>query len=162
MKVEPAVCAISRKSVSLKQLRRLGTPKIIGRLGFLSKVERIAPARVEFLSMTIPAPGLTAPPAAEKILKLLLQATQEGNYEAFIALGTERFQQGISKSMFFGVSEQVASRLQAGHATEFLTEINQCEHSVYLWKLSFSDGGNQFIARLALMTDDKVAGFMLN
>lgn len=105
---------------------------------------------------------MTAPPAAEKMLKFLLQATQDGDYDAFILAGTDRFQQGISKSMFYRVSEQVASRLKAGHTTEFLTEIKQCEHGVYLWKLSFSDKGNEFIARLAMTRDGKVAGFMLN
>jgi len=105
---------------------------------------------------------IAAPAEAEKMLKLLLENTRTGNYEAFLAPGTERFQQGISKEMFFGVAKQVASRLDAGYVTEFLTEIRQCEHRVYLWKLSFSDGGNQFIARLALTTDGKVAGFMLN
>jgi len=107
-------------------------------------------------------PELTAPPEAENTLKLLLDATQAGDHAAFLAPGTERFQKGISKAMFDSVSKQVASRLQAGHTTEFLTEINQCEHRVFLWKLSFSDGGNQFIARLALASDGKVAGFMLN
>jgi hypothetical protein len=104
----------------------------------------------------------SAPPEAEKMLKLLLETTQAENYEAFLAPGTERFQQGISKAMFYGVAMQVASRLQAGHTTEFLTEMRQCEHRVFLWKLSFSDGGTQFIARLALTMDGKVAGFMLN
>ena len=92
----------------------------------------------------------------------LLAAAQAEDYDAFIDLGTHRFQQGISKAMFETVSKQVAERLKAGHATEFLTEINQCDHRVFLWKLSFTDAGNQFIARLALAADGKVAGFMLN
>lgn len=96
------------------------------------------------------------------MLKLLLETIQAENYEAFLAPGTERFQQGISKEMFLGVSQQVATRLQAGYTTEFLTELNQCEHRVFLWKLGFNDAENQFIARLALTTEGKVAGFMLN
>lgn len=112
--------------------------------------------------MAVSSPDITSPPEAEKMLKLLLEAIQVENYEAFLASGTERFQQGISKEMFFGISQQIASRLKAGYATEFLTEISQCEHRVFLWKLSFSDAGNQFIARLALTADGKVAGFMLN
>ncbi len=95
-------------------------------------------------------------------MKALLQAAQNQDYDAFIGLGTIRFQQGISKEMFDMVSRQVANRLKAGHTTEFLTAINQCEHRVYLWKLSFKDQGTEFIARLAMATDGKVAGFMLN
>lgn len=103
-----------------------------------------------------------APPEVEKVLKLLLWTIEAGDYDAFLAPGTDRFQMGISRSMFESVGRQVAARLKAGHTTEFLTEINQCDHAVFLWKLSFSDGGNQFIARLALTRDNKVAGFMLN
>ena len=112
--------------------------------------------------MTKPDSNPTVPPDAEEMLKRLLAATQTENYDAFIAPGTDRFQKGISKAMFYGVSGQVAARLQAGHTTEFLTEISQCEHRVYLWKLSFSDRGNEFIARLALTGKGEVAGFMLN
>jgi len=126
------------------------------------KDERKQAHRVESFRMPAATPEFTAPAEAEEMLKLLLIATQSGNHAAFIAPGTERFQHGISQAMFDAVSKQVASRLRAGYTTEFLTEISQCEHRVYLWKLSFSDGGNQFIARLALTTDGKVAGFMLN
>ena len=112
--------------------------------------------------MVAPAPDLTAPPEAERMLKLLLETIRTENYDAFLAPGTERFQQGISREMFSSVSRQVAARLQAGYTTEFLTEINQCEHRIFLWKLGFSDGGNQFIARLALTVEGKVTGFMLN
>jgi hypothetical protein len=112
--------------------------------------------------MPVVSSELTAPPEAEKTLQQLLGAAQNEDYDAFIELGTHRFQQGISKDMFDTVSRQVADRLKAGHTTEFLTEINQCEHRVFLWKLSFCDAGNQFIARLVLEGDGKVAGFMLN
>lgn len=96
------------------------------------------------------------------MLRVLLETIAEEDYEAFLATGTEAFQRGISKAMFTGVSRQVASRLQAGHALEYLTEIHQCEHRIFLWKLSFHDGGNQFIARLVLTVESQVAGFMLN
>lgn len=105
---------------------------------------------------------LTAPPEAERTLKQLLAAAQARDYDTFIELGNVRFQHGITQEMFDAVSRQIAGRLKAGHTTEFLTRINQCEHRVYLWKLSFTDAGTEFIARLALDTDDRVAGFMLN
>ena len=64
--------------------------------------------------------------------------------------------------MFYGVSRQMASRLKAGYTAEFLTEIRQGEYRVFLWKLSFTDAGDEFIARLSLTIDGKVAGFLLN
>jgi len=105
---------------------------------------------------------ILAPEEAGKTLKILLEATEAGNHEAFLAPGTERFQRGISKAMFYGVSEQVASRLKAGHTAEYLTEIKQGDYRIFLWKLSFSDAGTEFIARLALAVDGKVAGFLVN
>ena len=118
--------------------------------------------RVESLHMVAPSPDILAPPEVEKMLKFLLETIRTENHEAFLSHGTERFQQGISKAMFLSVSRLVASRLQAGYTTEFLTEIKQCEHRVFLWKLGFSDGESQLIARLALTVEGKVAGFMLN
>ncbi len=112
--------------------------------------------------MPVTYPESSAPPEAERTLRRLLAAAQAEDYDAFIEQGTHRFQQGISKEMFDAVGRQVANRLKAGHATEFLTEINQCDHRIFLWKLSFTDAGNQFIARLALAADGRVAGFMLN
>jgi hypothetical protein len=112
--------------------------------------------------MAVSSPDITAPPEAGKMLKLLLETIQAEDHEAFLAFGAKRFQQGISKAMFFSVSQQVASHLKAGYTTEFLTELNPCEHRGFLWKLSFSDAANQFITRLVLTTDGKVAGFMLS
>lgn len=126
------------------------------------KDERLGAGGVESFRMPVFTAEPTAPPEAERTLKGLLAAAQAEDYEAFIEQGTLRFQNGISKEMFDTVSRQVANRLKAGHSTEFLTEINQCDHRVFLWKLSFADAGNQFIARLAMATDGKVAGFMLN
>jgi len=131
--------------------------------GCLSKKdERNSGPGVEILRMPVFSNEMTAPPEAERTLKQLLEAAQREDYDAFIELGNHRFQQGISKDMFDTVSRQVSNRLKAGHATEFLTEISQCDHRVFLWKLSFTDAGNQFIARLVMEADGKVAGFMLN
>jgi hypothetical protein len=110
---------------------------------------------------TIPA-EIAAPSEAEKLLKLLLTATEAGNHAAFLAPGTHGFQKGITKAMFDSVSRQVASRLKAGYTAQYLTELKQGEFRVFLWKMSFSDAGCEFIARLALTADGKVAGFLLN
>jgi len=103
-----------------------------------------------------------APPEAEQALKLLLEAIRAEDYEAYLAPGCETFRQGISRELFFDLSRQIAPRLKAGYATEFLSEINRCEHRVFLWKLGFSDGADQFVARLALTSEGQVTGFMLN
>jgi len=112
--------------------------------------------------MPVINPEPSAPPDAEIMLNRLLEAIRDGNHPAFIAPGTERFQQGITPEMFARLGAQLAVRLRAGYTSEFLTEIRQCEHRVYLWKLNFSDAGNQFVARLVLTQEGQVTGFMLN
>jgi hypothetical protein len=109
----------------------------------------------------IPAEKL-APEGAEITMKLLLMATAQDDYRAIIQTGTKHFQSGITPSMFHRVSQQLAPRLQAGHFLEYLDEIRQGEFRVFLWKLSFSDGGDEYIARLALTADGKVAGCLIN
>ena len=118
--------------------------------------------RIERRDMTTPSSLETGPAPAEAMKERLLKSLRDGDYAAFSAVGTERFQEGITRAIFQRVSDQVAARLKAGFSTEFLTELHQCEHGVYLWKLSFRDGQSEFIARLALTTDGKAAGFMLN
>ena len=96
------------------------------------------------------------------MLTLLLKATQAGNHGAFLAPGTVAFQKGITKPMFDSVSRQIAARLQEGYTADYLTEIKQGEFRIFLWKMSYHDRGYEFIARLALATDGKVSGFLLN
>jgi len=104
----------------------------------------------------------SAPPEAEEILRVLLAATAAGDYAAYLAPGTDLFKEGVSREMFEGVSAQVARRLKAGHAIEYLALMGNCEHRVHLWKLTFSDGGEDYVARLVLTDENRVAGFMLN
>ena len=41
----------------------------------------------------------------------------------------------------------------------YLTEMKECGYRVFLWKLSFSNVRNEFIARLPLTLEGKVAAF---
>jgi hypothetical protein len=119
-------------------------------------------AGVEPSHMPYYSSEIVAPDEAERMLVLLLKATQAGNHASFLAPGTVAFQKGITKAMFDSVSRQIASRLKEGYTADYLTEIKQGEFRVFLWKMSFHDRGYEFIARLALAADGKVAGFLLN
>ena len=103
-----------------------------------------------------------APPEAEEILRVLLAATAAGDYAAYLSPGTDLFKEGVSREMFEGVSAQVAARLKSGYALEYLAQMGNCEHRVLLWKLTFADGGEDYVARLVLTDENEVAGFMLN
>jgi hypothetical protein len=62
--------------------------------------------------------------------------------------------------MFEGVSEQLAPRMENGYSITYFGCLQQSNNQIYLWKLSFDDGGDEFIARMT-MNQDKVAGIMI-
>jgi hypothetical protein len=91
----------------------------------------------------------------------LLSAIATNDYKKFVAEGNSGFQEAITKEMFEPVSKELASRLNAGYTTVFLGELQQQGYRVYVWKVTFKDGGDDFLARLSLQ-DGKVGGFWLN
>jgi hypothetical protein len=99
--------------------------------------------------------------SVEKVFTNLMGAIANNDYEKFIAEGNTGFQDAITKEMFTPVSEELADRLKAGYSTVFLGELKQQNYQVYVWKLTFKDGGDDFLARMSLK-DGKVDGFWLN
>ncbi|MDV2997793.1 MAG: hypothetical protein N4J56_007498 [Chroococcidiopsis sp. SAG 2025] len=95
------------------------------------------------------------------IFTFLMAAIEENNYGNFVAQGNVAFKQGITKEMFTQVSAQLAPRMKKGYSPVFLGELKQQGYQVYLWKLTFLDGGDDFLARLSLK-DGEVGGFLIN
>lgn len=94
-------------------------------------------------------------------LQTILEATVSGNYELFISVGNSSYQAGITKQIFEGVSEQLAPLMKQGYTTNYFGSIKQLHYQIYLWKLSFTEGGDEFIIRMT-MDEDKVAGVLIN
>lgn len=59
--------------------------------------------------------------------------------------------------MFEGVSKQLSSRMGQGYTTTYFGDLKQIHYQIYLWKLSFEDGGDEFVIRMTI-DGDKVAG----
>ncbi|MFS8117283.1 MAG: hypothetical protein ACMG55_02155 [Microcoleus sp.] len=103
----------------------------------------------------------TAPPQnAIDCLQVILDATASKNYELFTTVGDAAYKAGITQEMFDDVSEHLGSRLQNGYSITYFGDLKQGDDSIYLWKLSFADGGDDFVARMA-MNADKVAGIFI-
>ncbi|MBE9185587.1 hypothetical protein IQ270_12985 [Microcoleus sp. LEGE 07076] len=103
----------------------------------------------------------TAPPQnAIDCLQVILDATASKNYELFTTVGDAGYKAAITQEMFDDVSEQLGSRLQSGYSITYFGDLKQGDDSIYLWKLSFADGGDEFVARMA-MNEDKVAGIFI-
>ena len=93
-------------------------------------------------------------------LQVILNATASKNYELFTTVGDADYKASITQQMFDDVSEQLASRLQKGYSITYFGDLKQGNSQIYLWKLSFEDGGDEFVAHMT-MNGDKVAGIFI-
>lgn len=93
-------------------------------------------------------------------LKIILDSITLENYELFTTVGNSFYKENISKQMFETVSQQLAPRMEKGYLTTYFGHLKQDIFKIYLWKLSFEDGGDDFVARMA-MDGDKVAGILI-
>jgi exonuclease VII large subunit len=93
-------------------------------------------------------------------LQTILDATKTGNYELFLTVGDADYKTGISQEMFDSVSSQLAPRMAEGYNIAYFGNLKQGKYQIYLWKLSFADDGDEFIARMA-MNGDKVGGILI-
>jgi len=97
---------------------------------------------------------------AEPILVKLLTAVQNHDYEAFVADGTTEFKSRLTRRIFAKVSAELSERMKKGYSTSYLGQLKKQGYPVYLWKMTFSDGGDDILVRMVLQ-DRRVAGFWL-
>ncbi len=98
--------------------------------------------------------------SVQKIFTTLISAIEQNNYTQFISQGNAAFKEGMTKQMLTKVSQRFASRIKKGYSKVFLGNLNQQGYQVYLWKLTFKDGGDDILATLSLK-DGKIGGFWL-
>jgi hypothetical protein len=96
----------------------------------------------------------------EAILLKLLTAVQNHDYEAFVADGTDEFKSRLTQRIFARVSAQLSARMKKGYSTSYLGQLKKQGHQVYLWKMAFSDQGDDDLVRLVVQ-NQKVGGFWL-
>jgi len=97
---------------------------------------------------------------ARPLLDKMLDAVMTNDYDSFVAEGTPEVKAGLTRQMLAGVNSQMAPRMKKGYDATYLGELKQQGCQVMLWKLTYKDGGDDTLARLALK-EEKVAGFLL-
>jgi hypothetical protein len=108
------------------------------------------------LSITLAA----EPPAdAQAASNKLLAAISSGDYAVFVADGDAAFK-GLKKEQFDAVAAQLGPRFKAGYTATYLGDLNQKGFKVTLWRLRFTDGGDDALATLSLK-DGKIGGFWI-
>ncbi len=100
------------------------------------------------------------PAPARQMLAQLLETVANQDYQQFMQLGTSEFQAGISQDQFDQVAQIVGARIEQGYQAQYLTSLQQQGYRVDLWKISFSDGGDDSLARVVL-EGERAAGFLL-
>lgn len=112
--------------------------------------------------MLAAAPGIAATQDAppDDILRKMLTATAGARYADFLKHADDAFKAGLTKQNFDGVAGQLSPRLKGGHTVAFLGRLRQGGHEVFLWKLSFKDGGDDNLVKMAVKAK-LVAGFWI-
>jgi len=106
------------------------------------------------------AASAEADAAVQKQFEAVISAIEQGDREAFVADGTEALKKGMTAEIMASLQTQLGARLAKGFQATFLCELNQQGHRVYLWKVSFTGGGDDVVVRV-VRKDDKLAGFFL-
>ena len=101
-----------------------------------------------------------APAVPEALLKKLMTAVENNDYAAFVADGIPEFKAGVTPQIVEGVSKQLSSRMKKGYECAYLVEMKQHEFKVYLWKVIFTDRGDDELIKM-VVRDDQVAGFWI-
>lgn len=97
-------------------------------------------------------------PSTEGTVNTLLAAIATNNYDALVANAAPALKTRITKEAFTQVSTQMSPRLKKGYKLQYLGSLKQQGVEVFLWKITYKDGGDDMLARLVIQ-EDKVAGF---
>jgi hypothetical protein len=113
------------------------------------------------LTVSAQAQPTKADADAQKQCDKLLEAIKAADRDAFIANATDTIKEGTTQEVMDALEKQIGMRLKKGFDSTYLCQLKQSGHHVHLWKLSFKDGGDDLVVRMALK-DGKVGGFFLN
>lgn len=97
--------------------------------------------------------------ADHPVVHQLLNAMAQNDYQAFIGHGTPEFG-AIGKQQFTEVADAVSPRLKQGYTVQHLGNLRQQGLDISVWKISFSDQGDDLLATLNVR-NGKVGGFFL-
>lgn len=97
--------------------------------------------------------------ADKPVVHQLLDAMAQNDYQRFISQGTPDFA-AIGEADFSQVAATVGPRLRQGYSIEHLGNMRQQGLDISVWKISFTDQGDDLLATLNV-THGRVGGFFL-
>ena len=120
----------------------------------------LALAGLVVLLLLLPSTAADQAPKADssvqKTFDKLLNAIKAKDREAFVAEATDAVKKETTPEAMDALEKHVGSRLKGGFEATYLCQVKKGGIQVYLWKLTFKDGGDDLVALMALQ-DAKVA-----
>lgn len=104
--------------------------------------------------------GEAADPAAEAIMKRIIEAVKARSYDDFFVDADEKVKQAITRQMFERVSDQVGPLLREGYKSFYLGKLRQRGFTTHLWRLEVKQGKEDILCRL-MIKDGRVGGVWL-
>lgn len=96
-------------------------------------------------------------PAAQAIMKRLVEAVKNRSYDDFVADADDRVKQALTKQMFEGVCGQLSPTLREGYKTVYLGKLRKQGLMTHLWRLETKQGQEDLLVRVSIK-DGHVAG----
>ncbi len=100
------------------------------------------------------------PQSVQTQFDIMLRSVKDNVYASFISAGTEEFKAGYVQNSFDLVREYIAARLAKGYEANYLGTLNLNGYAVFLWKLTYTDGGDDSLVSLSAQ-NGYVAGFLI-
>ncbi len=101
-----------------------------------------------------------APILVQTNATIMIQAVQNGIYGSFVSAGSPEFKDRYTQEAFKVVSEAFSPRLAQGYEVSYLTNLKLHGYEVYLWKLSYNDGGDDSLVSLSIQ-NGYIVGFLI-
>ncbi len=128
-------------------------------LGVLRRLLACLALLTAFVFTTTTEAASTGGAADQPVVHQLLNAMAQNDYQAFIGQGTTEFG-AITQQQFSEVANSISPRLKQGYTVQHLGNLRQQGLDISVWKISFSDQGDELLATLNVR-NGKVGGFFL-
>ena len=101
-----------------------------------------------------------APLLVQTNFDIMIKAVKDGVYGSFISAGSEDFKVKYVQDSFNKVNDISAPRLAQGYEAIYLSSLNLKGYTVFLWKLTYADAGDDSLVSLSI-ENGFVIGFLI-
>ena len=111
--------------------------------------------------LTMVSSSFAQPPQlVQTQFEIMMRAVKDNVYASFVSAGTEDFKATYEQESFDLLRGYIATRLSQGYEATYLGTVNMRGYAVFLWKLSYADGGDESLVSLSA-NNGYVGGFLI-